>query len=91
MEYIFRLAEEKNSTIIMTSHSPVLVDEFKEEPENVFVFDKNDKTKASEIVKLSDFITNLNKEATKKKFPNFPNDVSLGDYWRSGLINGIPK
>jgi AAA15 family ATPase/GTPase len=91
MDYIFDLAEEKDITVIMTSHSPIVLDEFKDVPENVFVFDKNEETKATEVVKLSDFIENYNKKATEKGLPHFSNDISLGDYWLTGLINGVPS
>lgn len=91
MDYIFDLAEEKDITVIMTSHSPVVLDEFKDVPENVFVFDKNEETKATEVVKLSDFMENIKEKAAEKGFPNFPNEISLGDYWLTGLINGVPK
>ena len=91
MDYIFDLAEEKNITVIMTSHSPVVLDEFKDVPENVFVFDKNKTSKATEVVNLNDFIEDFDKKATKKGFPVFRRDISLGDNWLTGLINGIPK
>ncbi len=91
MDYIFDLAEEKDITVIMTSHSPVVLDEFKDVPENVFVFDKNEETKATEVVKLSDFIADYNEKAKAKGFPNFSNEISLGDYWLTGLINGVPS
>ena len=91
MDYIFDLAEEKNINVIMTSHSPVVLDEFKDVPENVFVFDKNKTSKATEVVNLNDFIEDFDKKATKKGFPVFRRDISLGDNWLTGLINGIPK
>ena len=90
MDYIFDLAEEKNISVIMTSHSPVVLDEFKDVPENVFVFDKNKTSKATEVVNLNDFIEGYNEKAKTKSFSDFPKNASLGDYWLIGLINGVP-
>ncbi len=91
IDYIFDLAEQKDITVMITSHSPVVLNEFKDVLKNVFIFDKNEQNKASEVVKLSHFIENFNKNAKKNEFPLFPTDSSLGDYWLTGLINGIPK
>ena len=42
MNFIRRLVAEKDIQVIMTTHSPLLLDEFAESPESVFVFDKDE-------------------------------------------------
>ncbi len=90
IDYIFDLAEKKQIMVIMTTHSPVVLDEFKNSHDNVFIFDRNETTKSTDIVRLSDFVGDFNRKAEENKQPLFPTDT-LGTYWLSGLINGVPK
>jgi energy-coupling factor transporter ATP-binding protein EcfA2 len=90
MDLIFRLAEDKDIQIIMTSHSTQVVDAFQEIPESVFVFDMIDgETKVKNL--LTDILEPDAKDAEAKNFP--PIDYSkrsLSEHWATGLLGGVP-
>ncbi|MEK6615695.1 MAG: AAA family ATPase [Bacteroidota bacterium] len=88
LDFIYRLVENKKIQVIMTSHSPVLVDKFSDSPENVFVFEK-DKEGAT-IVKnlLNDIIIPSDKKLGKEKIDY---TESLGEHWTMGFLGGVPK
>lgn len=88
-DYIFKLSEEKGIQVIMTSHSPLLLEKFNSIPQNVFVFDKEN---ASTIIKnLKKDIIEINNENLKKVGLDEINYTSsLGEYWLDGFIGGIP-
>ncbi len=90
MDLIFRLAEEKDIQIIMTSHSTQVVDAFQDIPESVFVFDMIDgETKVKNL--LTDILEPDAKDAETKNFP--PIDYSkrsLSEHWATGLLGGVP-
>jgi AAA15 family ATPase/GTPase len=85
MDYIFGLAQSKDIQIIMTTHSTQVVDEFKDIPENIFVFDKeNEET----IVRnMQTDVIDVYNEKFKKPI-NLSG--SLGDHWASGFLGGVP-
>ena len=90
MDLIFKLAEEKDIQIIMTSHSTQVVDAFQDIPESVFVFDMEDgETKIKNL--QTDIIEADTKDAKAKGFP--PIDYSkrsLSEHWATGLLGGVP-
>lgn len=90
MDLIFRLAEDKDIQIIMTSHSTQVVDAFQDIPESVFVFDMIDgETKVKNL--LTDILEPDAKDAEAKNFP--PIDYSkrsLSEHWATGLLGGVP-
>ena len=89
MDYIFDLAEEKDLQVIMTTHSTYVIDQFKDIPESIFVFDKEgDETK---VKNLQDFINEDAEKAKKDGMPTLDLSGSLGDHWASGLIGGVPR
>ncbi len=89
MDYIFDLAKSKDIQIIMTTHSTQVVDEFKDIPENIFVFDKeNDETIVRNL--QNDVIDVYNERSAKKHLPPINLSGSLGDHWASGLLGGVP-
>lgn len=66
------------SQFLLTTHSPVLLDEFRDFPESVLILDRNDGgTRARPLSDLPDLQTQLR-------------DVSLGDLWFSGVLGGVP-
>lgn len=65
MDFIFELAELKNIQVILSTHSTQVVDEFKEMPENIFVFDKPDD--ATIIRNLQTDILDVDNEKLKAK------------------------
>ncbi|MEM6698775.1 MAG: ATP-binding protein, partial [Bacteroidota bacterium] len=90
VDFIFELAESKGVQVIMTTHSTVLIDQFEDLPENIFVFDKN--TTYTTIKNLqSDIIAEDKQQSEKLNLPQLDLSGSLGDHWASGLIGGVPK
>jgi predicted ATPase len=89
MNYIFTLAEQKNIQILMTTHSPFVVDEFKDLEECIYVFDRDGE--ATTVKNLQrDVIDGFNKRA-KSNGTKFDLSQSLGDNWTTGLLGGVPK
>jgi AAA15 family ATPase/GTPase len=90
VNFIFRLAEEKDIQIIMTSHHPLVLEEFKDIPESVFIFDK---TSEGSTVKnlLHDVIEVEDKKREEQGLPRTDYVSSLSDHWTVGLIGGVPK
>ena len=91
IQFIFQLAEEKDVQVIMTTHSPIVVDMFKDMPESVFIFDK-DNEGATHVKNLQRDV--IEPEAEKSKElgiePHHYTD-SLGDAWTVGFLGGVPK
>lgn len=66
------------SQFLLTTHSPVLLDEFRDFPESVLILDRqNGGTRAQPLSDLPDLQAQLR-------------DVSLGDLWYSGVLGGVP-
>ncbi|GAB2520861.1 AAA family ATPase [Spirosoma aerophilum] len=91
IQFIFRLAEEKDVQVIMTTHSPLVVDMFKDMPESVFIFDKDDEG-ATHVKNLQHDV--IEPETAKSKAlgiepPHYTD--SLGDAWTVGFLGGVPK
>ena len=88
LDYIFDLAEDKNIQVVMTTHNTYVIDQFKDIPEAIFVFDKEgDETK---VRNLQDIINEDAAKAAKDGMPKMDLTGSLGDHWASGLIGGVP-
>lgn len=87
---IFKLAREKEIQVIMTTHSPLVLDKFKDMPEAVFVFDKNDEG-ATEVRNLEKDIIIPKEEALEKEGIH-PIDYtrSMGSNWLMGFFGGVP-
>lgn len=78
LDQIYGLANA-GSQFILTTHSPVLLNEFRDYPESVLILDRDDSgTHAKRLSELPDV------EAQLK-------DVQLGDLWYSGVLGGVPK
>lgn len=75
-----RRVVRKGSQVLMTTHSPVLLNEFRDEPESVVVLERNDRGPTT-LSRLSDRPTLLEELKT----------VSLGDLWFSGILGGVPS
>lgn len=84
MDFIFELAHLRDIQIILTSHSPYVVDHFTDIPECISVFDReNDETV---IRNAADIITETN--ATLKQPIRYSD--ALGEHWVSGFLGGVP-
>ena len=91
IQFILRLVEEKDIQVIMTTHSPVVLDMFAEMPESVFIFDKDDEG-ATHVKNLQRNV--IEPETTKSKELNMepPRYTdALGDAWTIGFLGGVPK
>lgn len=88
--FIKQLAYEKDIQVIMTTHSPLILDEFSEIPESVFIFDK-DKEGATQVKNLQKDIIEVdnNKRLSKGIAPANYTDA-LGDNWTIGFLGGVP-
>lgn len=90
MDFIRRLVAEKDIQVIMTTHSPLLLDEFAESPEGVFVFDKENDGATTVRNLLRDVIEPANQENERLGIPPVPYTEALGEYWTIGFLGGVP-
>jgi predicted ATPase len=91
IQFILRLSEEKDVQIIMTTHSPIVVDMFKDMPESVFIFDKDDEG-ATHVKNLQRDVIELETQKSKELGIESPHYTdSLGDAWVVGFLGGVPK
>jgi len=88
MDFIFELAQLRNIQIILTSHSPYVVDHFADIPECISVFDREDGETV--IRNAGDIITETNAELTAKEHKPIRYTDSLGEHWVSGFLGGVP-
>lgn len=87
---ITKLAEEKNVQFFITTHSPILLNQFSEDPECVWVFDKEDGI--SKIQNLHHDILEPRRKKLLEMGIEDPSDLTndLGENWLLGLIDGVP-
>ncbi|MCW3108028.1 MAG: hypothetical protein JWQ09_2534 [Segetibacter sp.] len=90
IDLLRKLSDEKDIQVIMTTHSPLVVDLFENEPECIHVFEM--KNGFTEIKNLkTDIIDVTNKELEEKGIDtNKDYNISLGDQWVYGLLGGVP-
>jgi predicted ATPase len=73
----FRRVSNGGTQIVLTTHSPIVLDAFRDEPERVLVFDRDDS--GTRVSRFSD-----NPESKDL------NGLSLGEVWYSGVLGGNP-
>lgn len=91
MDFIFRLAEEKDIQIILTTHNENVLNEFTTMPEAVFVFSK-DEEGATHVKNLQKDIIELSNQRSREtgtKEIDFTSN--LGENWMYGLLGGVPE
>jgi predicted ATPase len=88
MDFIFELARLRDIQIILTSHSPYVVDHFKDIPECISVFDRENGETV--IRNAGDIIKQTNAEYAAQGLPPTEYTDSLGEYWVSGFLGGVP-
>ena len=74
-----RALVKRGTQVILTTHSPLVVSQFKEEPEAILVFER-DPLKGTSVTALDpadDILRDLG-------------EMSLGELWTSGAIGGVP-
>jgi AAA15 family ATPase/GTPase len=91
MDFIFRLAEEKDVQIILTTHNENVLNEFTSIPEAVFVFEKDQEGATHVKNLLTDIIepSRQRSEETGTKEIDFTSN--LGENWMYGLLGGVPE
>lgn len=90
MDFIFRLAEEKDVQIILTSHNEHVLDDFATRPEAVFVFDK-DEEGATYVRNLqTDIIEPTNQRNRELGLDEIDLTTDLSENWLYGLLGGVP-
>jgi predicted ATPase len=78
LDHLLRLTQS-GTQVVLTTHSPTLLDEFRDTPESVLIFDRNEKgTHVTRLSDRQDWADEL-----KKGMP-------LGDLWYSGVLGGVP-
>lgn len=90
IRYIQKLAHDKNIQVIITSHSPLVLDEFANDPESIFVFDKED---GETIIRnlQRDIIDTNNKKLEDIGEEPIDYTSELSKNWLMGLLNGVPN
>ena len=90
IQFIKQLAYQKNIQVILTTHSPMVLDEFAETPESVFVFDK-DEEGATLIRNLQkDIIEPENAKRADNGMEPVDYTDALGENWTIGFLGGVP-
>ncbi|MCB0519156.1 MAG: AAA family ATPase [Lewinellaceae bacterium] len=90
IDYFFTIADEKGIQVILTTHSTMVIDQFKDLPESVFVFDKKDQSTQIRNL-LTDIIAEDKQKSKELNLPELDLSGSLGDHWAAGLIGGVPR
>ncbi|TVT40296.1 AAA family ATPase [Hymenobacter setariae] len=88
IDFIFELARLRDIQIILTSHSPYVVDHFADIPECISVFDRENGETV--IHNAADLIAKTNEEYAAQGLPPTSYKDSLGEYWLSGFLGGVP-
>lgn len=65
--------------VVATTHSPYLIDQFREHPEEIVISQKHGR--AAQFERLSD----------RPDLPELLREGSLGDMWYSGILGGVPE
>ncbi len=90
IDLVTNLSTDKGIQVIITTHSPIVVDLFEDEPEKVFVFEMKDGFTGIRNLK-SDIIDPVNKELSEKGIePQKDYGTSLGEKWVYGFLGGVP-
>jgi predicted ATPase len=88
MDFIFELARLRDIQIILTSHSPYVVDHFADIPECISVFDRENGETV--IRNAGDIITETNDKLVAEGKKPIRYTDSLGEHWVSGFLGGVP-
>ncbi len=91
MDFIFRLAEEKDVQIILTTHNENVLNEFTSMPEAVFVFEKDEEGATHVKNLLHDIIEPSHKRSEETGTKEIDFVSNLGEKWMYGLLGGVPE
>lgn len=73
-----RVLAQRGTQVVLSTHSPILLDEFRDEPESVLFFDRD--ATGTHVTRLAD----------KPDWLKDLNGGALGDIWYSGILGGVP-
>lgn len=90
MDFIFRLADEKDIQIILTTHNEHVLDDFATRPESVFVFDKDDEGATYVRNLQKDIIEPTNQHNREQGLDEVDLTTNLSENWLYGLLGGVP-
>lgn len=91
MDFIFRLAEEKDVQIILTTHNENVLNEFTSMPEAVFVFEKDEEGATHVKNLLRDIIEPSHQQSRETETKEIDFTRNLGENWMYGLLGGVPE
>lgn len=89
MNFIFELARLRNIQVILTSHSPYVVDYFADIPECISVFDR--KNGETAVQNAADIMAETNAKLKAAGEEPIRYTDALGEYWVSGFLGGVPE
>ncbi len=91
MDFIFELARLRDIQIILTSHSPYVVDYFADIPNCISVFDRDKESGETVIHNAGDIIKATNDKLKAAGEEEIHYSDALGEYWVSGFLGGVPE
>ncbi|WP_224240361.1 AAA family ATPase [Hyalangium gracile] len=77
VDHLLRLTKS-GVQVVLTTHSPTLLDEFRDTPESVLIFDRDEK--GTHVTHLSD----------RPDWAEQLKGAPLGELWYSGVLGGVP-
>ena len=76
---LLRHVTQQGKQVVLTTHSPELLNEFRDQPESVLILDRDDNgTRITRLSDRSDWLAELQ-------------DGALGEIWYSGILGGVPR
>lgn len=90
VSFLQELCHEKQIQVILTTHSPIVVDQFSNDTSKVFVFDKIEGVSSVSNLK-KDIIDPINKKLKSNNVDEVDFETTLGENWIMGLLNGVPN
>jgi predicted ATPase len=88
LAFIRKIAEEKGVQVIMTTHSPLVLDEFAQDTDAIFVFDTHEGE--TKVRSMEQIMEDRNQRIRRQGGEEIDYAAQLGENWTLGLLNGIP-
>ena len=76
---LLRNVTKSGRQVVLTTHSPELLNDFRDQPESVLILDRDDS--GTHVTRLSD----------RSDWSSELKDKPLGDIWYSGILGGVPR
>ncbi len=76
---VLKSVAKRGTQVVLTTHSPQLLDEFRDQPESVLILDRDDAgTHVTRLLDRQEWATELQGKP-------------LGEIWYSGILGGVPR